>query len=107
MSSDDILRIHTRIDAMDGKLDTLVATAAKRDGLCDRCVRMLDQHDKILHGNGQEGHVAQLKELQTRMAKVPGTTGGIGVKGIVAIIGAVGAAIGGALTAALSGIFGS
>lgn len=106
-ADDEIARLHRRIDGIDAKLDTLIVSSATRDGTFDRCMMMLDSHERIIRGNGQKGLQTRLDIMETQISKIPGTGDGrIGVRGIVLIIGAVGTAIGGAITAVLSGLFG-
>lgn len=113
MSTDDIDRLHDRIDGL-GNLLTEVRDAvrdvahnlAQQQHVCSERMTTVHKHidgiHRTLYGNGREGLDDRVKGIETHIGSLAedrkmriGSSGQISIKAVVAIIAAVGTMLGG------------
>lgn len=65
MTADELQALYHRLDRMDEKLDQVVTTISRRDGICAMSRERLDAVYVAVYGNGREGLQARVTRLET------------------------------------------
>lgn len=100
MTSDDATRIHERLDTLLTEQAKANKTLAKVEARCEPCSKMVDAHQKTLHGNGDRGLKTEVASLTAKVGALPeDSPDTVSIKGMVLLIGAMAAAIGGTIAA--------
>lgn len=103
VTREDVDRIHSRIDSVLAKLDTVSEALQHQHGMCTGCKDLIQMHHRELYGNGRAGLtsvVATQGERLESMRDPERVSISAGRKSWAAIIVSVASAVGAALAAA-------
>ena len=82
---DPVTRIHERLDSLFERQGQIAEDVATIKANCGPCRASVSKHESTLYGNGQPGLVTRLTAAEV------GRTDTLTIKGVVTMLGAVGA----------------
>ena len=91
MTADEAREIHQRLDRQDEKLDRIMEAVAVQVTTCSAARHRLAQIEETVYGNGRDGLVREVQQLQTVRQ--------IGSRGFWALVGLVASLVSGAILA--------
>jgi hypothetical protein len=93
----DLDRIHERLDDLFGKVGEIQTSIGQVKERCGPCNAKVNKHEDTLYGNGKLGLVTRMSAAET------GRVDTLSIKGMITLIGAIGA-LAGAIGAAMGAL---
>ena len=81
----DLTRVHQRLDDVLSKLAELTGEVKQIGERCGPCVKLIQKHEAVIHGNGRSGLVRDVDRMKV------GRVDTLSVKSVCTLIAAVGA----------------